>query len=172
MKRSTNDPVSSNVDRKRREEAQEVFGRHIVEQRNRMAVRVRRWIETEERFPLPIYDHLLDRVRKMDPAVRADVASIALLMADQIVSAVLTAFDGGDEMIADGQFVNYAVVAQMREPGSDKVLSEVDVNRGDPIIAVWNAYSKWLSRYAPTELRAVSARAKADSAEDRDACSE
>ena len=153
MTRSLYHPISADVAPERRKEAQEDFGRHLVEQRNRMASLVRKWIETDMRFPVPVYDRLLDRVRRMDAAVRADVASIALLMGDQIVSAVLTAFDRGDDMRADGRCVNYAVVSQLRDPGSDDVCEEVDVNRGEPVVAVWKAYARWLSRFAPVELR-------------------
>jgi hypothetical protein len=147
------DPVLPDVDEPRRERVQEDFGRHVVEQRNRMAALVRQWIEDDKRFPTQIYDRLLDRVRELDPAFRSDIASVALLMADQIVEAVLGTFDLGDYAHSDDRLVNYAIIAQFRMAGSEEVIDEVDVNRGQPVIAVWKSYKRWLSRYAPVELR-------------------
>ena len=153
MTRTIYDPIVADVSSEKREHAQEEFGRHLIEQRNRMALLVRKWIQTDAKFPVPLYDRLIDRIRKMDTASRSDVASIALLMADQIISAILIAFDLGDEMQTGERLVNYAIVAQIREPNSDEVIEEVDVNRGEPIAAVWKTYNRWLSRYAPAELR-------------------
>jgi len=158
MIRTMYEPLAGEVVPDQRKNAQDDFGRHVIEQRNRMAVLVRQWIETDKRFPVPVYDRLLDRVRPMDAQIRAEVASIALLMADQIVTAVLTAFDKGDDMTADGMFVNYAIIAQKRKPGSDEVFEEVDVNRGEPVLAVWKAYGRWLNRFAPADLRASCSR--------------
>jgi len=50
MNRSIYDAITHDVAPARREEAQEAFGRHLVEQRNRMAALVRKWIETDSRF--------------------------------------------------------------------------------------------------------------------------
>ncbi len=152
------DPLLPNVGIDKRQRAQEDFGRHLVEQRNQMATIVRKWIETDAKFPIPIYDRMIDRVRQMDAPSRADVASVALLMADQIVTAILVAFDMGDEMRSDGKCVNYAIVAQIREAGSDEVIEDLDVNRGEPVIATWNAYKRWLSRYASSDVRPVASR--------------
>lgn len=74
-------------------------------------------------------------------------------MADQIVTAVLIAFAGSDDMRAGDSLVNYAIIAQSRDPGSHDVVEEVDINRGEPIAALWDRYKKWLSRYAPSDLR-------------------
>ena len=154
MTRSVYDVIVDDVEPKRREQIQEDFGRHLVEQRNRMASLVRKWIESDTKFPVPVYDRLIDRVRQLDAATRADIASVSLLMADEIVGAVLAVFARGDEMFVDSRLANYAVVAQFRRPGSDDVVEEVDVNRGKPVIAIWDRYKRWLSRYAPSELRA------------------
>jgi hypothetical protein len=155
MTNTFNDPIVDDIDPVRRAKIQEDFGRHLVEQRNRMAALVRKWIETDAKFPVPLYDRLLARVRKLDDSVREDVASISLLMADQIVRAILTCFARGDDMRSDGKVVNYAIVAQSRSIGSDVIIEEVDVNRGEPVIAIWDQYSRWLSRYAPSDVRAV-----------------
>jgi len=153
MMRSTFDPLFQDVRPERRRQAQDDFGRHLVEQRNRMAALVRKWVETDARLGIPIHDRLLGRVKRLDAETRADIASIALLMADQILAAALTVFDRGEGMCADGKCVNYAVVAQIREPGTLSVSEEVDVNRGEPVLAVWKAYAQWLARFAPVELR-------------------
>ena len=158
MSRTIYDPIVADVSADRRKQAQEEFGRHLVEQRNFMAALVRKWIETDSKFPIPIYDRMLDRVRRMDAETRADVASIALLMADQVVKALLGTFDLGNDTQTDGRCINYAVIAQARPPDTDEVQEEVDINRGEPVIAVWNAYTRWLSRYAPSELRASTPR--------------
>ncbi len=153
MTRSIYDPIVDDVSPERREKAQEDFGRHVVELRNRMAKAVRKWIETDAKFPIPIYDRLIDRIRQLPPETRADVASISLLMADQIVSAVLIAFAGSDDMRAGERLVNYAIIAQSRDPGSHDVVEEIDINRGEPIASLWDRYKKWLSRFAPSDLR-------------------
>src|SRR6266436_2086281 len=140
MQNSIYDPIAEDVDTARRNQVQEDFGRHIVENRNRMAELVRRWIETDATFPIPIYDRLIDKVRQLDPSMRETVASISLLMADQIVSGVLATFDKGDEMRAEGSIVNYAIVAQIRRPGHETFIENVDVNCGKPVIAMWDRY--------------------------------
>ena len=155
MQNSIYDPIADDVDEARRSEVQEDFGRHLVENRNRMAELVRKWIETDAAFPIPIYDRLLDQVRQLDPSMREAVASISLLMADQIVSGVLATFDKGDEMRALGSVVNYAIVAQIRRPSQQAPIENVDVNSGKPVIAMWDRYKKWLSRFAPSKLRAT-----------------
>jgi hypothetical protein len=153
MSRTIYDPIVSDVGTERRKQVQEDFGRHLVEQRNQMAELVRKWIETDTKFPIPIYDRLLNRIKQLDPAMRADIASISLLMADQIVTGVLFAFSKGDEMQTNNKSVNYAVIAQLRNSGSDEILEQIDVNRGEPALAVGKAYTRWLSRYAPSSLR-------------------
>jgi hypothetical protein len=153
MARTIFDAIVPDVDSERRKQVQEDFGRHVVEQRNRMAALVRKWIESDAKFPIPVYDRLLDRIRRLDPTVRADIASISLLMADQIVSAVLGTLDGGSYARTNDAVVNYAVIAQLRTPDSDDVIEEVDVNRGKPTIPLWDYYKRWLGRYAPSELR-------------------
>ncbi len=153
MSRSIYDPILADVSVERREKVQEEFGRHVVEQRNRMASLIRKWIETDTRFPIPVYDRLLDRVRELEPSVRADIASIALLMSDQTVTAVLSVFAKGEEMRSDDKVASYAIVSQCREPGCDEVIDQVDVNRGKPVVALWDEYKRWLGRYAPSDLR-------------------
>jgi len=153
MIHSIYDPIMQDVAESRRKELQEEFGRHVVEQRNRMATLVRQWIETDKRFPIPIYDRLLDHIRAFDPAMRSEIASISLLMADQIVEAVLGTFDLGDYAKANDKLVNYAIIAQYRMQGSDDVIEDIDLNRGRPVIAIWDRYRRWLNRYSPTELR-------------------
>lgn len=153
MTRSIYDPIVQDVSEERREMAQEEFGRHVVELRNRMAQAVRKWIETDAKFPIPIYDRLIGRIRHLPPETRADIASVSLLMADQIASAVLIAFAGSDDMRAGDRLVNYAVIAQSRDPGSHEVVEEVDINRGEPVAALWDQYKRWLSRFAPSDLR-------------------
>lgn len=147
------DPIVADVNVEVRERVQAEFGRHLVEQRNRVASQVRKWIETDTKFPIPIYDRVVERVRKLDAKTRADVASICLLMADQIATGILATFAGGDEMQTDGRVVNYAIVAQFRQPGSDEVTGQVDVNRGEPVIPLWDRYKRWLNRFAPSALR-------------------
>lgn len=153
---TTFDPIFPNITVDERQSAQEDFGRHVIEQRNRMAAIVQRWLAGEARFPVPLYDCLLDRLKGLDPVSRADVASVVLLMADQIVGAVLGTFDGSDDFRAGNRLVNYAIVAQIREPGSLEVSHQIDLNRGKPVLPVWDRYKRWLSRYAPTSLRANS----------------
>jgi hypothetical protein len=153
------DPILPLVSAERRLEMQEALGRHLVEARNRMAEVVKQWIDGDRHYPIPIYDRILDRVRQLEPSLRADVKSVALLMADEIVSAVLSVFDGGDDAFITGLACNYAIVAQLRNPDSDNVIEQIDVNRGEPVLAIWNNYKKWLSRYAPTELRPRSSSA-------------
>ena len=75
MHRTIFDPVAIDVDRPTRERVQEDFGKHVVERRNQMAELIRRWIETDMKFPVAIYDRLLDRVRFLNPSVRSDVAT-------------------------------------------------------------------------------------------------
>jgi hypothetical protein len=147
------EPLCPNVRSARRSQVQEAFGRHLVEQRNRMAKLVRDWIETDRKYPIPIHDRIIDRVRQLDPSIRRDVAAVALLMADEIVSGVLTAFARGDDLLIDGQLVNYAILAQLRDASSERIVEQVDVNRGDPVMAIWDQYKRWLSRYAPSDLR-------------------
>jgi len=163
MHRTIHDPIVKDVDSAVRAETQETFGRHIVENRNRMAELARQWIEGLAQFPIPIYDRLLDRIRCLDPSVRADVASISLLMADQIVSGILSTFDKGDEMKAGDAIVNYAVIAQIRHPGDEVVVETIDVNCGRPVMAMWDRYKKWLTRFAPSRLRAVASVRRTDS---------
>lgn len=153
MALTIHDAIVEDTDADNRNQVQQDFGRHIIEQRNRMAAHVRKWIETDTKFPIPLYDRLIDQFRRMDASIRAEVASVALLMADLIVSAILTAFDLGDEMRAKNLVANYAIIAQYRTPGSDDVIKQVDVNRGKPIIAVRNQYKQWLSRFTPSDLR-------------------
>ncbi len=155
MSHSIYDPILPDVSVERREKIQEEFGRCVVEQRNRIASLVRKWIETDSKFPIPIYDRLLDRVKKLDPSTRADIASISLLMSDQIVSAVLAIFAKGDEMHVNDKIVNYAIIAQLRDPGCDEVIDEVDVNRGKPVVAFWDEYKRWLNRFASSDVRPV-----------------
>jgi hypothetical protein len=123
-----------------------------------MAAQVRKRIETDTKFPVPIYDRLLDRIRGLDSGVRADIASISLLMADEIVAAVLATFAGGDEMQSGSVAVNYAIVAQTRYARSDDVIEQIDINRGKPVIAIWDRFKRWLNRYAPSDLRATTIR--------------
>ncbi|SRR5258705_292836 len=160
MSRTIFDPIVANVSEGERAAVQQLFGRHVVEQRNRMAVLVRRWIESDLKHPLPIYDRLIDRVRALDEGTRHDIASIALLMADEIASAILIVFAGSDDLRDNGKCINYAIVAQSRAPDSDDVDVETDVNRGDPITPLWNDYKRWLNRFAPTELRATTSDAR------------
>jgi hypothetical protein len=134
MARTVDEPLIDGIDPERRKRLQEEFGRHLVEHRNYMAALVRQWIEADKRYPVPMYDRLLERVRHLDHATRADVASIALLMADQIVSAVLATFARGDEMRVNADLVNYVIIAQIRRRESDEVVEEVDVNRGEPLV--------------------------------------
>src|SRR5882724_3049456 len=149
---SIQDPIFPDISTKRREQAQEDFGRHLVEQRNRMAARVRKWIESDAKFPIPLYDRLIDRIRELDSKTREDVASIALLMADEILWAALTVFGTGEDTRMDGKVVNYTVVAQVRRPGTEDILEQVDIDRGEPVIVLSKEYKRWLSRHAPTEL--------------------
>jgi hypothetical protein len=162
MTRCINDPLAPEVSEERRSQVQEDFGRHLVEERNRFAALVRKWIETDAKFPVPIYDRLLDRVRALDPPLRRDVASVALLMADEVVKGILEVFSRSDVTRAGHQVVNYAIVAQSRDPQSETVLDEVDVNRGRPVIPIWDEYKKWLSLYAPPDLRPRSGHGQAD----------
>jgi hypothetical protein len=155
-RQTTHSPLFPEVTPERREALQEAFGRHIARERDREAARVRQLIEGDRKFWLPLYDRMLGRLRQLDPATRADVASAALLMADEIVTGILTVFDGSDSHAFEGGLVNYAIVAQLRDSQSLEVREQVDVNRGDPVIAVWDQYKKWLSRYTPSELRASS----------------
>ena len=150
MARSIYDPIVGNVSEERRRQAQEEFGRHLIEQRDRMAVLVRKWIETDSKFPVPIHDRLLDRIRRLPSSTRADIASISLLMSDQVVSAMLAVFARGDETRINDRVVNYAIVAQVRERGSEALIDEVDINRGQPVIALWDDYKRWLSRFGKT----------------------
>ena len=158
-------PVAKDVDAATRSRIQEEFGRHVVENRNRMAELVRKWIETDAKFPTPIYDRLIEKIRQLDPPMREAVASVALLMADQIVSGVLATFDKGDDMRSGDSIVNYAVVALIRRPEGAEQIEKVDVNCGKPVIAMWDRYKKWLSRFAPSRLRAITAAAPADRCE-------
>jgi hypothetical protein len=137
----------------RRRAAQEEFGRRLIGQRDQMALLVRKWIETDAKFPIPIHDRLLDRIRGLDAATRSDVASVSLLMADQIVMAILAVFAKGTAD-ADGIAVDYAIIAQIHKANSDDVMEQLDVNRGRPIIAIWNEYKAWLSRYSTATARA------------------
>jgi hypothetical protein len=166
MIRDLLEPIFPGADDETRKRAQEEFGRHLVERRNRMAALVRNWIEDDVKFPVPIFDRIIDRVRQMDAASRADVASTALLMADQVVVAILGAFALGDDMRADGKCINYAIVAQLRKPGSHEILDEIDVNRGTPAIAIWDMYKRWLSRYAVPDVRPAVGRSIEAVAED------
>jgi hypothetical protein len=157
------DPISPDVTVARRKQVQEDFGRHIAECRNRMAALVREWIETDASFPIPIYDRLINRIKGLDPGTRADIASIALLMADEMITAVLMAFGRDDDMRSGDSVVNYAIVAQVRGPSSDEVDEQVDVNRGKPVIAIWDEYKRWLSRHTPAALRTTAARRESGS---------
>jgi hypothetical protein len=65
MQNSIYEPIAADVDADRRRQVQEDFGRHIVENRNRMAELVRKWIEADVTFPIPIYDRLIDKVRQL-----------------------------------------------------------------------------------------------------------
>jgi hypothetical protein len=167
MNQDISDPLLPDVDANDRRAAQDDFGRHVVEQRNRMAALVRKWIESDTRFPVPLYDKLIERIRQLDASTRSDIASIALLMADQIVGAVLGTFDGGDDMTVDGKetCVNYAIVAQLHRIGSDEVSEQFDINRGEPVIAIWKSYNRWLSKFADSAVRAVSSRSSSPDTE-------
>ena len=63
-------------------------------------------------------------------------------------------FDKGGDMHFDDALVNYAVIAQVPLKGSDLVGRLIDVNCGKPVLAAWDRYKKWLSRFAPSALRA------------------
>jgi hypothetical protein len=152
--RTTRDTIAPDALEGVRKRAQEAFGRHLIERRDLVAARVREWIETDAAFPIPMYDRLVAKVRQLDDSMRRDVASIALMMADEIVAGVLSAFDLGNDTTAGDKSVNYAIVAQACGPGSDDVLEQIDINRGDPSVHVSDTYKRWLSRYAPAELRA------------------
>lgn len=154
MKRTIYDPITVDVPEKLREVAQEEFGQHLIECRNRVASQIIDWIEGGKRFPIPMYDRLLEKLRASDPEIRANISAIALLMADEMVSGVLMVFSRSDDFRAGNTAVNYSIVAQMRAVGSDDVIEEVDVTRGTPIIVIWDMYKRWLSRFAPSNLRA------------------
>jgi len=147
------DPIGSEVSPVERAFAQEAFGREIIERRNAVAVLIRNWIETDEKFPIPIYDRLIERLRHLDGPTRSDIASVALLMADEMTRNILETFDRDRERVA-----NYAIVAQMRRLGAAHVTDEIDINRGNPRIGLTWMYKRWLSRFAPSELRAGSSR--------------
>src|SRR5260221_12153524 len=97
MSQTVFDPITPDVTAERREYVQEEFCRHLMEQRNRIASVVREWIETDKKFPIPIYEVLISRIRHLDARTRADVASVSLLMADEIITGVLALFARGEE---------------------------------------------------------------------------
>ena len=80
MTRRIYDTILPDVDEAERARVQEDFGRHVVEHRNRMAALVRKWIVTDAKLPIPIYDRLLQRVRRLGPSLREDIVSTSLLM--------------------------------------------------------------------------------------------
>jgi hypothetical protein len=153
-KRTIRDTIAPDVAEDVRKRAQEDFGRHLVQQRNQVAARVREWIETDAAFPIPMYERLVVKVRQLDDSMRKDVASIALMMADEVVTGVLNLFSLGNDMTSDDKTVNYAIVRQARHPESDDVVEQIDIDRGAPSVYLADSYKRWLSRYAPSELRA------------------
>jgi hypothetical protein len=145
------DPIFSNVSRDRRSTLQGFLGKHIVSQRDRMANIARAWVKGDQPHPMPIHERVLARIRALDPSTRSDVWYVALLVSDAVSGAVMATFDAPDYFLVEGRRVNYAIVAQMLDADAE-VIEQVDLNRGSPVIALWDAYRKWVSRYG-TVLR-------------------
>jgi hypothetical protein len=143
---SLNQPVIPGSDPSRRAHMQQELGRHISDQRRRMIDLIHRWIETDIPYPLPIYNRRLDRIKALPPELRADIAVVCEVMADNLASALLAVFDGGIDRHIDDYAVNYAIIAQLFTPESDLVIEQIDINRGQPSIALWNEYKRWKTR--------------------------
>lgn len=154
MHSTVSDSLFSNVTIERRRLAQEEFGRHLIAARNRMAKTVLLRLETGGAHPIPLIERRLAPIRFMNSEQLAAVKCAVLDGADEIVKAMLMLFAAGNDTIAhDGNVANYAIVVQARSPDSDVVKESIDINRGEPLCVLWNEYKKWLSRYAPSELR-------------------
>jgi len=114
------------------------------------------------RHPVPLVNRVVDQVRALEPATREAVARVVMDAADEIVMGILNLFASGNDAEMDGFVVNYAILAQIRKPESDEILEEVDINRGEPLVVIWNQYRKWLTRYCPSHLRTASLSSPGD----------
>jgi hypothetical protein len=154
MSHSIDSPLTEDVSPAVRAQFQEYFGRHIVQARDRMASIIINRLFGDANHPIPVVDRKLAPIRSYSRDEQAAIKAAVLDAADQMVAAVLTVFSqGNDTSIGGSRVVNYAIIAQERVEGSDTVVHQIDINRGEPVIAIFDNYRKWLSRYSSSELR-------------------
>jgi hypothetical protein len=141
----------------RRELLFEAFGMHLCRARNRAAASMRQTIEGDSKYPVPVYERMIVRLRMLPREVRADIASAILLFVDDAISDVLAALGStGDSNQLGDTCLNYRITAEVKDRETQEQLEEFTLNRGPTLGALWKQYDKWLARYAPSELRARS----------------
>jgi hypothetical protein len=135
----------------RREAAVEFFGQHLFSLRNQLDDRLRRLIESAEtRGRLgSLHRKEYEAVAALDPAGREAALALARKAIDNYLQDILALFTGtGDSLsLGHGHAINYRLILQVKEVGSDAVIEEFAINRECQKV-FGQYYNRWLNRYS------------------------
>lgn len=134
----------------RKEAAVELFGQHVFSVRNQLVDRLRRFVESADaRGGLgSLHRREYDAVAGLDPTAREAALALARKAIDGYLQEILGLLTGtGDSLsFGRGHAINYRLILQVKEVGSDEVVEEFDINRECQKV-FFTYYARWLNRH-------------------------
>jgi hypothetical protein len=134
----------------RKEAAVDLFGQHAFSARNQLLERLRRLVgSAEDRDRLgSLHRKEYDAVAALDPTGRDAALALARKAIDGYLQEILMLLtDTGDSLsFGPGHAINYRLILQVKDVGSNEAVEEFEINRGGRKV-FYTDYARWLNRH-------------------------